>query len=104
MLNCSWIILGLFIFFSCRTEEKKEEPDFLAANIDTTVSPATDFFSYANGGWIKRNPIPSDQSAWGIGFLVQEDIYKRLREINEKAATDTAAAGSISQKIGDFWF
>jgi putative endopeptidase len=104
MRNCSWIILGLFIFSSCRTEEKKEEPDFLAANIDTTVSPATDFFSYANGGWIKRNPIPSDQSAWGIGFLVQEDIYKRLREINEKAATDTAAAGSISQKIGDFWF
>jgi putative endopeptidase len=26
-------------------------------NLDPTVKPGDDFFAYANGGWIKRNPI-----------------------------------------------
>jgi len=104
MRNNSWIVLGFLIFAACNTPEKKEAPDFLAENIDTTINPATDFFSYANGGWIKKNPIPSDQSAWGIGLLVQEDIYNRLRTINEKADSEPSVNGSISQKIGDFWF
>jgi putative endopeptidase len=104
MHKVSWIMLGFLFFIACRTAEKKEPPDFLAENIDTTVNPANDFFSYANGGWIKKNPIPSDQSAWGIGFLVQEDIYTRLRTINEKAVAEQAIPGSTTQKIGDFWF
>src|SRR5438105_12290027 len=77
--------------------------DFLADNLDTTVSPATDFFDYANGGWIKRNSIPPDQSSWGIGNLVIEENLKRLREISEKAARAHAVKGSSEQKIGDFW-
>lgn len=61
-------------------------PDAVAVNVDSTVNPAQDFFDYANGGWIKRNPIPAEYSSWGIGNLVQEELYKRLRTINEKAA------------------
>ena len=68
------------------------------------VSPAEDFFQYANGGWIKRNPIPPEESMWGVGNLVQEDIYNRLRKINEDAAAKKAANGTVEQKIGDFWF
>jgi putative endopeptidase len=104
MSNRIWFVMTLAFFAACQPAEKKEAPDFLAADIDTTVSPAQDFFSYANGTWIKNNPIPSDQSGWGVGELVQEDIYNRLRVINEKALTDTTQAGSISQKIGDFWY
>jgi len=77
--------------------------DVLGRNIDTTVSPAQDFFLYANGGWIKANPIPPDQGSWGIGNLVIEENLKRLRQISEKAAAAKAAAGSSEQKIGDFW-
>ncbi len=79
------------------------KPDILLANLDSTVSPAADFFDYANGGWIKKNPIPGEQSSWGIGNLVMEENLKRLREISEKAATINAAKGSNDQKIGDFW-
>jgi putative endopeptidase len=92
---------------SCDNQEKsateKSAKDFLAANLDTTVSPAEDFFRYANGGWIKKNPIPAEESAWGVGNLVQEDIYNRLRKINEDAAAKKAAEGTTEQKIGDFW-
>lgn len=90
---------------SCNSNVKTAtaKKDFLAEDLDTTVSPVTDFFDYANGGWIKRNPIPADQSGWGIGNLVIEENLKRLREISEKAAGAHVAKGSSEQKIGDFW-
>jgi putative endopeptidase len=48
--------------------------------------------------------VPGDESAWGVGDLVQEDIYKRLRKINEDAAAKKNADNSIEQKIADFWY
>ena len=104
MRQSSWILPAFLFFISCQTSEKKEAPDFLAENIDTAINPATDFFLYANGGWIKRNPIPDDQSRWGVGSLINLDIYNRLRTINEKADSEKSAPGTINQQIGDFWF
>ena len=100
-ITCSLATLAI-LWSACQTTPSPP-PDFLAQNLDTTVSPATDFFQYANGGWIKKNAIPEEESAWGIGQLVQEDIYDRLRIISEKAATEKGAPGSVSQQIGDLW-
>ena len=86
-----------------KAKSSSAKPDFLADNLDTTVSPANDFFEYANGGWIKRNPIPADQAGWGIGNLVVEENLKRFKELNEKADSANAAKGTTDQKIGDFW-
>jgi putative endopeptidase len=96
-------ILLLVIFSACNNHEKTTGEDFLVKNMDTSVSPGTDFFLYASGGWIKNNSIPASESSWGVGHLVQEDIYARLKVINEKASLEKSAEGSVSQKIGDFW-
>jgi putative endopeptidase len=80
-----------------------KKADVLALDIDSTASPSQDFFLYANGGWIKRNPIPGEYGAWGIGNLAIEENLKRLREISQKADSAKAAAGTTQQKIGDFW-
>jgi putative endopeptidase len=77
--------------------------DILSANRDLSVDPGADFFTYANGGWLARHPIPVEESGWGIGNLVEEEIYLRLRKINESAAAAPTPAGSDPQKIGDFW-
>ncbi len=108
-LNRSIIIILLTggIFSSCNNanmQDASSKKDFLAANIDTSVSPAEDFFLYANGGWIKGTEIPAAESGWGVGNLVQEDIYLRLRKINEDAEAKKTAKGSTEQKIGDFWY
>jgi putative endopeptidase len=88
---------------SVTTTSAPAKTDFLRANIDTTVDPGQDFFQYANGGWLKRNPIPNSESAWGIGNIVREQLYLNLRSINEQAAAAANAAGTDQQKIGDFW-
>lgn len=74
-----------------------------AADIDTTVNPAEDFFMYANGKWIKNNPIPAEESSWGVGNLVDNENENRLRSISEEAAKQGGVEGSASQKIGDFY-
>jgi putative endopeptidase len=93
-------LIAVIFIVSCNNDKKA---DVVAVNMDTTVDPSQDFFLYANGGWIKKNPIPSDQGAWGIGNLVVEENLKRLREISENAAKAKGAKGSNEQKIGDFW-
>src|SRR5690242_3433122 len=77
--------------------------DVLRANMDSSIEPGVDFFDYANAGWLRRNPIPASESAWGIGKVVQEELYGKLRKINEQAAAVANPAGSEQQKIADFW-
>jgi len=77
--------------------------DFLKQNIDISVNPGDDFFTYANGGWLKRNPIPASESAWGIANVVRDELYDQLQKINETSAQKKAATGTDEQKIGDFW-
>jgi putative endopeptidase len=77
--------------------------DFLKQYIETSVSPGDDFFTYANGGWLKRNPIPASESAWGIANVVRDELYDQLQKINETSAQKKAATGTDEQKIGDFW-
>ncbi|MFB6455815.1 M13 family metallopeptidase [Chitinophaga sp. Hz27] len=98
-------LTALSVLMACnqgqKAEEAKATPDPLAANRDTTLNPRQDFFEYANGGWIKKNPIPPEYSSWGIGNLVQEELYTRLREINEKAVANPS--DPVSKKIAAFW-
>lgn len=77
--------------------------DILVANLDTSVDPGNDFYDYANGGWIKNNPIPPDETSWGIDRLVQRELYDRLLHLNQEAVARGEKKG-VSQQIGDFWY
>jgi putative endopeptidase len=93
------------LFTSCKqTEKDYSKNDPVYTDRDTTVKPGDDFFQYANGSWLKKNPIPAAYSSWGIGRVVQEELRDRLKKINEDALKANAAKGSSSQKIGDFYF
>jgi len=98
-------LLVLLALGSCQPGSKSgaSQPDLLRANLDTTVRPGDDFFRYANGGWLKKHPIPASESSWSIGKEVQNEVYARLRALNEAAAKAQAAPGTSQQKIGDFW-
>ena len=103
-LYTTYLPLAALLLAACNHPTPAAKPDFLTANIDSTVSPADDFFLFANGGWIKRTPIPAAESEWGLGNLVDEEIYDRLKKVNEDAVTQTGAEGSTTKKIGDFWY
>jgi putative endopeptidase len=84
--------------------QEKKQGDFLTQIIDKSVEPGADFFKYATGIWMKNNPIPASERAWGIGNLVEEETYTRLKSILENASNSQNLTGSNEQKIGDFYY
>jgi putative endopeptidase len=97
--------LAAFGLCAYQTKALIDSPDDpIYKNIDASVSPAADFFLYANGTWLKNNPIPPAYSSWGIGNVVTEEIRDRLKKVNEDALKANAAKGTSTQKIGDFYY
>jgi putative endopeptidase len=50
---------------SAAPEKVKNPPPLDPKNMDTSVDPGKNFFLYANGAWLKNNPIPPEYSRWG---------------------------------------
>ncbi len=96
------LILNPAITFS---QDEEGIKGFDRNNMDTSVSPAVNFYEYADGNWLKNNPIPGEYSRWGTFEVLAERNYKVLKEILEDAADNTdAEKGSIEQKVGDFYY
>jgi len=74
------------------------------ASLDKTCKPCQDFYHYANGAWLKKNPIPPAYPSWSPAYELYERNREHLHQILEQAAADrNAAPGSNEQKIGDFY-
>ncbi len=77
---------------------------FNLANLDTNCKPCQDFYQYANGGWLAKNPIPPAFSSWGTTSPLRDKNVEVLHKILEEASKNTAAPiGSNEQKIGAFY-
>ncbi|PLX01775.1 MAG: peptidase M13 [Marinilabiliales bacterium] len=73
-------------------------------NMDAAVKPGENLFQYANGGWIKSNPIPDEYSQYGAFTVIYEDNQKQLKSlVKEVSEQKNTKKGSINQKIRDFY-
>src|SRR6185312_6625726 len=98
-------ITAVLIIAACNNKPAvNAQNDVVFKNLDVSVKPGDDFFKYANGAWLKKNPIPPAYAAWGIGNLVEEELRDRLKKINVEALNAHAKQGSNTQKIGDFYY
>src|SRR4051794_38329593 len=72
------------------------------SNMNLSVKPGDNFYLFANGNWIKNNPIPASKTRWGSFDVLHEESTKRLRTLLEEAAANTTKDRS-TQMIGDFY-
>jgi putative endopeptidase len=74
------------------------------ANLDRNANPCTDFYQYANGGWLARNPIPAAFPTWGVDSALEDQNRESLRQILDAAVQNSKAPkGSSEQKVGDYY-
>lgn len=73
--------------------------------IDTTARACTDFFQYANGGWIAHDTIPAAYSSSGVTRDMSDRNELVVRSVLDDAAAHRAAqpAGSTQRKLGTFY-
>src|ERR1700685_337395 len=88
---------------TAQTAPAKSKPVLDVTSMDTSVDPCVDFFAYSCGGWIKKNPIPPDQSSWSVYSKLEDDNKAILREILESAAAPAPDRDAVKQKIGDYY-
>ncbi|MGZ3838849.1 MAG: M13 family metallopeptidase [Flavisolibacter sp.] len=72
------------------------------ANMDLSVRPGDNFYLYANGNWIRNNPVPASKTRWGSFDALREESLKRLHQLLTDAAAKPGASPGL-QKIGDFY-
>ena len=96
------VIVPLAAAFS-QTAPANHQPVLDVTSMDTTVNPCTDFYTYSCGGWMKKNPIPPDQTSWGVYSKLEDENKLILREILESAATPDPGRDALKQKIGDYY-
>ena len=71
--------------------------------MDHAVKPGDDFFSYANGAWVKRTDIPADRSSTGPTEELEELTEQRTADLIRSVAKTNPAAGSSERKIADYY-
>jgi putative endopeptidase len=102
LVSCA-VMVSWAVFAVDSTAPSAAPPALDITDLDQTVKPGIDWYQYANGNWIKKNPIPDEYSRWGSFEKLRDENLASLRQILEQAAQTEATPGSIEQKIGDFY-
>jgi len=99
-----WALSALiFITISCSMKKTELSSGINFANLDTTISPAVDFYRYACGGWIDNNPITGEYARYGSFDKLAEDNREQLKNLITSIAVKKHEKNSIKQKIGDLY-
>ena len=75
---------------------------FDISELGPAAEACTDFNQFVNAKWVAANAIPADQTVWGSFNLLREKSLSDQHVLVDAADknADSAAPGSIEQKIG----
>ncbi|MCC7401792.1 MAG: M13 family metallopeptidase [Chitinophagaceae bacterium] len=90
-----------FLIVSCRNSSVEKVPEI--TGIDAAISPGNNFFNYVNRKWYDTVQIPPTQPGVGAYMFMNYKQQLLLQQILDSVSKAINPAGSIEQKIGDFY-
>lgn len=103
MKRLFYLALALLLAGACKQVSDTSTNRVVITGIDSTKKPGDDFFGYANGIWYDTARIPPSQTGVGSYSFLNFPQRIRLQKILDSLSADTHPAGSIEQKVGDFY-
>ena len=103
LLVTGMLLISAAAFAKPGDKAPKEKIKYIdKSNMDLTVKPGNNFYQYANGNWVKNNPVPASKTRWGSFDELREESSKRLQILLEDAEKNTGRDRK-TQVIGDFY-
>ncbi len=103
MKNLLYYSLALFVLGACNQTPDPKTPHVVVTGIDFSKKPGDDFFTYVNGIWYDTATIPDSQTGVGSYSFLNFPQRIRLQGILDSVSRNNNPAGSIEQKVGDFY-
>jgi putative endopeptidase len=88
---------------ACNNPDPHEKRFVDVSGIDSSIKPGDNFFRYVNGRWYDTVKIADDQSGVGSYSFLNIPQKQLLQNILDSVSKTQPAAGSIDQKVGDFY-
>lgn len=93
----------LYIVAACSTPDAPKRQFVDVATIDPATKPGDNFFRHVNGIWYDTVKIDADQVGVGSYSFLNIPQRKKLQYILDSVSARQNTAGSIEQKVGDFY-
>lgn len=101
MKKLLYLSLALILAGACK--QASETKHVVITGIDHTKKPGDDFFTFVNGIWYDSATIPASQTGVGAYSFMNFPQRIRLQGILDSVSQSKNPAGSIEQKVGDFY-
>lgn len=83
--------------------QEKMQTGIDKSNMDLTTQASDDFYQYACGGWMEKNPLPAAYARYGSFDQLAENNNKRINGILDELLHGNYQQGSTEQKLSDLY-
>ncbi|CAG0887730.1 unnamed protein product [Darwinula stevensoni] len=90
---------------ACLTPSCIQTSASILAAMDLTIDPCEDFYHYACGGWVRKNPLPAGKSMWNIiEKLSQENQLVLRNALDDLLKQENNLKGSSAEMLALRYF